>query len=169
MSIGTRTVCHIAIIVKDIQRTVNNWTLVLGIDKPKIWNLPKPTEIPAYTNGKAGDYSDCMLSVIVLDNIVLEIIQPGQGDSPWKDHLDKHGEGFQHMGFITNNRAEAYEVLKQIGANGPYHVGYYPSGAYSFVDTKEALGVELNIKDKADYTDHIKDLLKNPGQELEKL
>ena len=88
MGIGTKKVCHISFVVKDIDKTVENWAAFLGIDMPRIWNIPKPEEAPALTDGKLEDYSDCRISVIEMDNLVLEFVQPGErtarGRPGWK-------------------------------------------------------------------------------------
>ena len=55
MGIGTKKVCHISFVVKDIDKTVENWAAFLGIDMPRIWNIPKPEEAPALTDGKLED------------------------------------------------------------------------------------------------------------------
>ena len=44
-----------------------------------------------------------------------------------------------------NDRDAALEVLATMGAE-VNHVGYYPTGSYTFMDSMEQLGVNLNIK-----------------------
>lgn len=162
MGIGTKKVCHISFVVKDIDKTVKNWAAFLGIDMPRIWNIPKPEEAPALTDGKLEDYSDCRISVIEMDNLVLEFVQPGERTSPWKTWMEKNGEGFQHMAFVVEDREKAKQLIKEeLGVNDWYHIGYYPGGAYAFYDTKEALATEINIKDNQDNRAIIAELLKN--------
>ena len=40
----------------------------------------------------------------------------------------------------------------------PYHAGYFPAGPYSYVDTKEQLGLELSVNTLADYSHLLQDL-----------
>ena len=162
MGIGTKKVCHISFVVKDIDKTVKNWAAFLDIDMPRIWNIPKPEEAPALTDGKLEDYSDCKISVIEMDNLVLEFVQPGECTSPWKTWMEKNGEGVQHMAFVVEDREKAKQLIKnEFGVDGWYHIGYYPGGAYAFYDTKEALATEINIKDNQDNRVIIAELLKN--------
>ena len=162
MGIGTKEVCHMAFVVKDIDKTVKNWCTFFGIEIPRIWNLPKPEEAPALTNGKLEDYSDCRISVIQLGNILMEFVQPGENPSPWKTYLEEHGEGFQHISFVVEDRDKAKELIqKEFGVEDWYHIGYYPGGTYAFYDTKDALGAEINIKSNDDNTAIIAELLKN--------
>jgi hypothetical protein len=61
------------------------------------------------------------IGTIQLENCALELVQPGKNASPWKEKLDRPGEGNQH-------------------------IGYWPGGAYSFTNSVPQLGVAINIK-----------------------
>ncbi|MDR0638719.1 MAG: VOC family protein [Spirochaetaceae bacterium] len=152
MSIGTTRLCHIAILVKDLDKAVANWERILGVKAGDAFYLPPASEVPSFTNGKMGDYTDCRLATIQLENCIIELAQPGQNPSPWKDKLDRDGEGVQHISFIVSDRKKAQGELKAIGAPAPYHIGYWPGGTYSFTDSVPQLGVEVNIKTDDDNT-----------------
>jgi catechol 2,3-dioxygenase-like lactoylglutathione lyase family enzyme len=162
MSIGSKKMCQLAILVRDIERALDNWAKLLGMEKPSIWIFPKPDEVPAFTNGNIGDYSDCKLAIFELDNIRLELVEPGPHSGPWKEKLERDGEGLQHLSFIVPDRKKFNEALKNIGAPVPYHIGYWPDVTYSFVNTIPQLGVELNIKTEDDNREKIKKLKENP-------
>ncbi len=161
MAIGTKSVVHIAFVVKDIEKTVDAWSRIFGLSEaPEIWNIPEPETAPALTDGKLENYHDCRISVIKLDNLAIEIVEPGENPSPWKSFLEEHGEGFEHMAFLTPDEAEARETLKSVcGAENEYHAGYYPGQKYMFFDTFDVLKTELNIKVDGDYNEKIKELL----------
>ena len=147
MSIGTKRVVHMSFVVKDIDTVMANWAKLLGIDMPRIWNIPGPDVAPVLTDGKPQLYQNCRLSVIELENVVLEVCSPGPEDSPWKTFLEKHGEGLMHIAFLTPNEAAAEAAIASIGGNPEhYHIGYYPGQSYAFYDTWDALKTELNIK-----------------------
>ena len=134
-------------VVKDIDTVMANWAKLLGIDMPRIWNIPGPDVAPVLTDGKPQLYQNCRLSVIELENVVLEVCSPGPEDSPWKTFLEKHGEGLMHIAFLTPDEAAAEAAIASIGGNPEhYHIGYYPGQSYAFYDTWDALKTELNIK-----------------------
>lgn len=160
MAIGTVKVCHMAFVTKDIYKITENWAKFLGIEKPAVWAIPPKEEAPALTFGKLEDYKNCLISVIDFENIRLEIVQPGDEPNPWKTCLEKNGEGFQHISFVVPDKDKAEQTLKELGADSYYHIGYYPDGTYSFYDTKEILGLEVNIKYDGDNREIIKELLK---------
>ena len=166
MSIGTKRVVHVSFVVKDIETVMAKWAKLLGIDMPRIWNIPGPDVAPVLTDGKPQLYHDCKLSVIELDNLVLEVCSPGPEDSPWKTFLEKHGEGMMHLAFLTPDEAAAEQAIKEIGGNPEhYHIGYYPNQSYAFYDTWDALKTELNLKvdrDNSEMMDKVRAMI---GQE----
>jgi catechol 2,3-dioxygenase-like lactoylglutathione lyase family enzyme len=162
MGIGTAKLCHIAIIVKDIEQAVDNWSKLLDLPKAKIFSLPPSDTVPAFTDGKLGDYTDVKLATFQLENCMIELAQPGTKPSPWKDVLDTRGEGLQHLSFIVPDRKGAQDELKSLGAPAPYHIGYWPGGTYSFTDSIAQLGVEINIKTDDDNTAKKAQLLSDP-------
>jgi catechol 2,3-dioxygenase-like lactoylglutathione lyase family enzyme len=162
MAIGTTKLCHIAILVKDLDKALANWERLLGIKASEPFYLPPGSEVPVFTNGEPGDYTDCRLSTIQLENCMIEFVQPGEKAGPWKDMLDRCGEGVQHLSFIVPDRKKAQDELKAIGAPKSYHIGYWPGGTYSFTDSVAELGVEINIKTNDDNTDKIKRLITDP-------
>lgn len=160
MGIGTKSVVHIAFVVKNIDETAGTWARLLGLtEQPKIWNIPGPDVAPTLTNGVSEVYHNCRISVIPLDNLVIEMVEPGEEPSPWKTFLAKHGEGFQHIAFLTPDEEEARKTIRDVcGAEQEYHVGYYPEQKYMFFDTFDALKTELNIKVNGDYRETIRRL-----------
>jgi catechol 2,3-dioxygenase-like lactoylglutathione lyase family enzyme len=162
MAIGTTKLCHIAILVKDLDKALGNWERVLGVKAGTPFYLPPSSEVPAFTSGELGDYTDCRLATIQLENCVLELVQPGTKAGPWKDKLDRDGEGVQHISFIVPDRKKAQDELQAVGAPKPYHIGYWPGGTYSFTDSAAQLGVEVNIKTDDDNTAKKLRLLSDP-------
>lgn len=160
MGIGTSKVCHMAFVTKDIYKFTGNWAKFAGIDQPKIWAIPSKEIAPAFTLGKLEEYTNCLISIIEFENIVMEVVQPGEEPNPWKLCLDKYGEGFQHISFVVPDPSKAEKTLHELGVDTYYHIGYYDGGTYSFYDTHDVLGMEVNIKYNADNGDKIAEISK---------
>jgi len=68
-----------------------------------------------------------------LGNIILEVGQPIEGNTPWMKFFQKHGEGLQHIGLEVDdigqvNRLIENGAVKLAGGtveNGRGHFGYY--------------------------------------------
>ncbi len=161
MSLGTKRAVHISFVVRDIEKVMTAWGKLLGLNEcPRIWNIPGPDTAPTFTDGKLELYKDCRISVIELDNLVLEVVQPGQEPSPWKTFIEKHGEGFMHIAFLVPDEEEAVRTIAEAtGTEDLYHIGYYPGQSYAFYDTYETLKSELNIKVDRDNTALIREVL----------
>lgn len=168
MALGTNKVVHIAFVVKDLDKTVDAWTELLGIERPRVWNIPGPEVAPVLTSGKPELYQNCRISVIQLDNVALEFVEPGEEPSPWKTFIEKHGEGMMHLAFLVPDEKEAFDTIdRACGVSDYYHIGYYPEQSYSFVDTFDCLKTELNIKvdrDNSEVMEQIRNQINNENE-----
>lgn len=163
-----RIITQICIVVRDVRKVNANWARILGVPEEKIETI-FTDGITHYTHGKATEYRDCQVAKYQLDNFVLELLQPGQTPSPWRTFLENYGQGVFHFCILVNDRKVIQQRLADIGVNLPYHIGYYPGGSYSYVDSREQLGLELSVNHQADYTDLIGKLLSGIALPLDEL
>jgi methylmalonyl-CoA/ethylmalonyl-CoA epimerase len=163
-----RMITQICIVVSDVRKTNANWARILGVPEEKIETI-FPDGILHYTHAKATEYKDCQVAKYQLDNFVLELIQPGETPSPWRTFLEKYGQGVFHFCILVNDRKVFQQRLSDIGVHLPYHIGYFPGGSYSYVDSKEQLGLELSVNNQTDYTGLMKELLNGMALPLDEL
>ena len=145
-----------------------NWAKVLGLPEEKIETI-FPDGILHYTHDQAMDYKGIQVAKYELGNFVLELLQPGETDSPWKAHLDQYGQGVFHFCVLVDDRKVFQQSLSEIGVGLPYHIGYFPQGSYSYVGAKEQLGIELSINNYGDYSELIQALLNGDANPLDEL
>jgi methylmalonyl-CoA/ethylmalonyl-CoA epimerase len=161
-----RPIFQICLVVPDAHQASAHWARVL--DRPE---APVETLFPAgivhHTHGKRVDYTDLQVAKYDLGHLVLELMQPGPSSSPWRDHLDQHGPGVFHVCLQVDDRRVFQQTLGEIGVGVPYHVGYWPGGSYSYVDSKAALGLELSVNHRADHTLLMQALLSGAAQPLD--
>lgn len=142
--IDNKTIMQIALIVNDIEKAALNYAKVFNMPVPKIEDVPPVSEVPIFYRGERTD-SRAKICCFKMGNIILELTQPDNTPSSWKEFYDKHGQGVHHIGIQVENREEAIKALTDMGAD-IQHVGYYPTGSYTFIDCMDQLGVNLNIK-----------------------
>ena len=163
-----RIITQICIVVRDVRQANSNWSKILGVPEEKIETI-FPDGILHYTHGEPAQYKDCQVAKYQLDNFVLELIQPGRSPSPWRAFLEKNGQGVFHFCLLVEDRKGFQQMLSEIGVGFPYHIGYFPGGSYSYVASKEQLGLELSVNNQANYEELFKRLLDgtvNPMDEL---
>jgi len=139
---------QIAITVKDIQKAAESWAKLFGIPVPEIQTFP-PVENPDVTyRGKPAFYG-LKAANINVGNFVIELHEPDEHDSTFKEFLDKHGNGVHHLGFQVGDKRDAIVgELEEMGY-AMRTIGYYPGSSWTIVDTEDDLGVNLNIKPRA--------------------
>jgi methylmalonyl-CoA/ethylmalonyl-CoA epimerase len=161
-------VFQVCVVVHDVRQANANWSKVLGLPEAEI-QVIFPDGILHYTHGKPTKYTDCQVAKYRLDSFVLELIQPGKTPSPWKDFLDRHGQGVFHFCVQADDRKDFQQTLSAIGVGLPYHVGYYPNGSYSYVESSNQLGLELSVNHHADYGPMLLGLLDGSVSPLDEL
>lgn len=163
-----RLITQICVVVDDVQQANVNWARVLGVPEEKIETI-FPDGIHHYTHGEPAVYKDCQVVKYQLDNFVLELLQPGESDSPWRAFLDRNGPGVFHFCVQVDDRKAFQGTLSGMGVDLPYHIGYFPNGSYSYVDTKEQLGIELSVNNRGDYGELINEILNGRAAPLDEL
>lgn len=165
MSIRAKQLKQICIAAWNLDEKQEKWDKLLGMKGTRTCT-PFFDHTPSFTDGKPDTFGDTadILFYELEDGMILEFMGPGEGDTPWRRYLDKHGEGVMYIGFYVTDRKKVYEEIGKVcQAKGPYHIGYYPDTTYSFVDTSTDLGVQLNIKELEDNTSLIQNLVQDPS------
>jgi methylmalonyl-CoA/ethylmalonyl-CoA epimerase len=145
--IDPKSVCQIALVVKDIEASVRRYAELFGVPAPKITRILPPEEAHTRFRGKPTA-SRAKLAVFDLGQVVLELTEADGEPSSWKQFIEEHGEGVHHIGFKVADRERAMAHFRKMGI-GERHYGEYPGGNYTFVDSAELFGVILNIKEES--------------------
>ena len=82
------------------------------------------------------------------NGVRFELLQPLDGPddvrSPWKDFLEKHGEGVQHIGFYVDSTPEAREML--ISKGGKWTQAAAPT--MSYIDMDPVLPITFEVMEE---------------------
>mgnify|MGYP001126054987 CR=1 FL=1 len=142
---GLKTVVQVAIVCKDIEATTRRWAELLGVEPPAIRTTRPGREVKLIYRGRPSD-GRVKLAFIRLGQVSLEFMEPVGGDTSWAEFLEKHGEGVQHLGFQVKDLERSLDTLKRLGF-AELHRGRYDgdNGTYVYMDTKDALGVTIEL------------------------
>jgi len=105
---------QIGVVVRDLEEVTKRLSS-LGIG-PFEHSSPPPGAEGLFLYDKPLDIELKQLCTKIGD-IELELIQPGEEESPWKDFLDSKGEGIQHLGFKVDDLKDVIAKLVKQGAS----------------------------------------------------
>jgi methylmalonyl-CoA/ethylmalonyl-CoA epimerase len=138
---------QVGVVIRDIEAKIANLSKTFGIGPWRLIDFPPPDrpDMQRFYHGEPADYT-ARLAFADLGTVELELIEPIEGKSIWKDFLDQHGEGIHHIRFNTLDEKplladmanEGIEVL-QWGA------GTRPGTAYFYFGSEEQIGFTLEI------------------------
>lgn len=134
---------HVCIVVHDLERTVSYYeSLGVGpwFDYPKKGNYLE-FDVPNKAASDAMRYKCCNL-----DNVQLQLCQPGELDSPQKRFLDERGEGVYHLGFEVKDRDEAEAQGRSLGLAVIARGKKTDGTGFCYFDTRERAGIVLEIR-----------------------
>ena len=89
---------HIGIVVKDIQRSANFYSLALGIGSFRIFELQVTEEmLRGFPPGTVSP-GKTKIGIAQKGSVIIELIEVVEGKSLFSDFLESMGEGVHHLG-----------------------------------------------------------------------
>jgi len=143
-------VLQIAIVVKDLEKSLKMYWDVFGIGPWRIITFQPPALTNPKVRGKVVPYT-MKLGITQIGNIQWELIQPLTGNSIYKEFLDKNGEGLHHVAVDVGDFDQAVSLMKKHGID-TLMSGQMPADSFAYMDTEKVLGTIIEIyKRSADY------------------
>jgi hypothetical protein len=138
--LGTDLIVQVAFVVNDVEAAAKNCAEFFGMEVPMITKTGPVEETDAVYRGKPATGGN-QQAIFKFGQVALELIQPDEGGSAWREALDAHGEGFHHLAFQVS---DANGKIKALTAKGYDEImtgkwGGDNPGMYSYVDTSKDL------------------------------
>ena len=134
---------HICIVVKDIEKTKRYYESIgIGpwVDYPPLVEYTKLNVVDE------KGFFDTHFVYTHIGNLQLQLAQPGEGKTIYKDFLETKGEGVFHIGFEVEDIEAAEKQLTEdemkVLASGRRDDG----SGFSYLDTREGAGVTLLVR-----------------------
>jgi catechol 2,3-dioxygenase-like lactoylglutathione lyase family enzyme len=134
---------HIAIVVKDIDRAVKFFAS-LGIGPFQAYP-PIRDYVEVDVPDKEAFYN-LTIRQARLGPVVLQLIQPGEGKTMYKDFLDEKGEGVFHLGFVVDQIDREETTLRGKGLKVLSRGRRADGTGFTYFDTAGKAGVVLLIR-----------------------
>ena len=113
-----KTICQVALVVKNIEETTKAYAELFGVDVPDVFTVPPESEAHTKFKGQPTN-TRAKLAVFDLGQVVLEITEPDSEPSSWREFLDKNGDGIHHIAFMTRDREPVVQYFEENGMPVP--------------------------------------------------
>lgn len=146
--LGSDTVVQIAVVVRDLDAAADAYCSLLGVEKPTVLKEGKPEVTQVVYRGEPTE-AKCRFLFIKTPLIEIELIEPGDSPSTWKEHLDTKGESVHHIAFLVKNLDEKVAELEAMGypliQKGYFFTG---NGKYAYMDTVSDYHVIIELLER---------------------
>ena len=134
---------HICIVVHDLEKSL---TYYQSIGFGPWFDYPKGGSYLEFDvpNKQASDAM--RYKCVQLENLQIQLCQPGPEDSPQRRFLDAHGEGVYHIGFEVADRDSAEAEGRALGLNVVARGRREDRSGFCYFDTRPEAGVVLEIR-----------------------
>ncbi|HEX6292912.1 MAG TPA: VOC family protein [Herpetosiphonaceae bacterium] len=137
-----RKLHHVCIVVQDIHKAVAYYESV-GIGPWHPYDASEYTELDLQNPLAWGEtqymYTD-------LDNVQIQLCQPGTHPDPKRTFLETHGEGVFHLGFLVENCDAGEAAGKHAGLTVLERGRRDDRSGFTYFDTAAHAGVVLEIR-----------------------
>ena len=138
--IKVEEIALIIMVVKDLQKTMESYWNILGIGPWNIWTFKAPFTSEMTYHGKPSPHSWKMAAAKV-GPISIQLSQPLEGDSIFKDFLEEHGEGLYGLTFHVKDKKELANTFQTMEKEGfpCLTSSHFDTGIYAYFDTVKSL------------------------------
>jgi hypothetical protein len=147
-TLGNNTVMQVGIIVRDIESKARAWSEILGLPLPDIIITDTVDKTQAEYDGRPTT-ARARLAFFHMGGLDVELIEPIDGPSTWKDQLDGHGDSLHHIAFVIKGMKEKTAYLDSQSVS-LIQRGEYRGGRYAYFDATAQLGTILELLENDD-------------------
>ncbi len=141
--LGNNVVTQIGILVNDIDKVSQAYADFFGVPKPAAMLTGTLEETQATFNGQPCE-ARAKLAFFNMGSLQIELIEPDQEPSTWRNYLNEHGEGPHHIAFMVEGMKEKITLLESKGFP-LQQKGEYTGGRYAYIDTISELKVLVEL------------------------
>jgi hypothetical protein len=152
--IGALAITQIAIVVKDLRKTMELYHRTLGWGPWSVFDLRPPLLHDTVMRG-VPTYFTVIAASTQVGPLEVELLQPVDGPSIFKEWLDRHGEGLHHILGIKVG-SDAHELRTQFADLGvpeliSGHIGQ--NSRFFYFDSEPLLKfiLETGVGDESDF------------------
>lgn len=126
---------QVGFIVKNIDEARENFAKLFGCEVPPANPCGAPAAETLYKGLPAPEAKSKLAFFNLVPGVQLELIEPNEEMSTWREFLEEKGEGIHHIAFNVDNTEEAVKACEALGMKVVQR-GFYDdkSGQYTYLD-----------------------------------
>ena len=137
---------QVGYIVRDIEKSKRDFARLFSCDVPPTWMAGAGEARTLYRGQPIPEARVKQAFFDLSPGVQLELLEPNDRPSVWRDWLDEHGEGVHHLAFQVEDMDR---VIKELEAEGMQliQIGNYDdgSGRYAYLDGGEAFAFIVEL------------------------
>lgn len=140
-------IAQIAMVVEDLDVAVEQYHKLFGIEGWTFYTYGKPLVKEMSYHGQPAEHS-FRVALSYFGDMRIELIQPLEGESIYKDFIAEHGYGLQHLGVLVEDMQAALAQARAAGLEmiqDGSGFGLDGDGHYAYLDTQKILGVTIEL------------------------
>lgn len=141
--IGTNIVTQIGIIVRDVEKTAQAFAQFFGVEPPECFWTDEYAKAQTEYRGKPST-ARAKLAFFDCGSLSIELIEPDEEMSTWREFLEQNGEGVHHIAFNVKGMGEKTMALSAQGFP-LVQKGEYTGGRYAYFESTDQLKVLLEL------------------------
>ena len=139
---------QVGFVVHDLESTKKVYATLFGVEVPPTVTGGEYEITHCSVAGQPAPDAKCKMAFFDLrPGVQLELIEPNEAPSVWRDILNEKGEGIHHIAFNVDNTDAVVKVLtEEYGAVVEQH-GLYgdASGQYTYLNASETLKCRIEL------------------------
>ena len=144
---GGQGVAQVGLVVRDLDRTVEQYWKVFGIGPWHFYTYGKPLVRRMSYRGRPADYR-MRIALSWIGPLRIELIEPQGGESVYAEFVREHGYGVHHFGVLVENMQESLARAGEAGLEMTMDgagFGLEGDGHYAYLDTESLIGTTLEL------------------------
>lgn len=140
-------VAQVALIVQDLDKTVENYWNYFGIGPWHFYTYGKPLVKKMSYRGEPVEYK-MRVALSWIGSLRIELIEMLEGPTVYADFVKEHGHGVHHFGVLVESMQEAITQAQEAGLTMTQDgagFGKDGDGHYAYLNTEEIIGTTIEL------------------------
>jgi hypothetical protein len=140
-------IAQVCLIVEDLDKAMEKYWKLFGIGPWHVYTYGKPLVKKMSYRGRPSEHR-MRVALSYIGPLRIELIEPLEGDTIYRDFVEEHGYGVHHFGVLVENMEAA---IAQAEASGLTMIqdgsgfGLDGDGHYAYLDTADKIGVTIEL------------------------